>query len=544
MKIIGIDIGSYKIKIVEIHPNSSGGEVTHYEEHKLSQDPNKDRQIEILDFLRNYEETQDLDGVHYIVGANPFQVAHRKLSFPFKERHSILKSLAIELEDNIPFSIDNAVFDAKVLKYTQEGAEVFASACPLSVVESILEELQNCKIEPHILSSQTLALTNLLEDWQALPPDVKNIPTTPKPMEVILNIGHKYTSALVYRDKILTDVRSFHWGGEKLIQAITLKYKITLPEAYTNLQKNSFLLIQNEEATEEQISYSDLLKNEIDKFAHELLLIFLELKSQHQVEIGKIYTTGKVSSIKNFNPYLTQKLEVATGPLSFNPKSIQLSTDHFDAQSGAVALGLAIEGLKKPRNPATNFLKGEYARQNSQFKYFKEKWGKSLAYLMLVIVTLTIGGIIRDNLSTQMIDEAQDTLKNQAKSVANIKGARGFQSKIKKYINDQKKLEKLNELQANVDKVNSAMDILGQLANITPTGKSSGINIKLFDLVDETLTIEGIANKSFSLTNFENSLKSLSINKKVIKKSTQIAPTTTHKPFAFQLKVKRTEGGL
>src|SRR6185312_10464049 len=127
---VGIDIGTYSVKVAKVRSTNRGYECIGTSEYPLSQDPNKDTQIEIIEIIRDIHTRYGEDSPRIVIGAHQYEVSWRRREFPFKERHKILKSLPFELEDDIPFSSDNSVFDAKITHLIGNKAEVLAVACP------------------------------------------------------------------------------------------------------------------------------------------------------------------------------------------------------------------------------------------------------------------------------------------------------------------------------------------------------------------------------------------------------------------------------
>ena len=111
MKSVGIDIGSYCIKVVEVNSSSKGFQLVHFYTHQLTLKPNTDTHFEVIDFIRGLVPKYDVNQTQFVIGVRQDKVAVRQKTFPFIDRNKIAKTLPLELEDEIPFSIDNAVFD-------------------------------------------------------------------------------------------------------------------------------------------------------------------------------------------------------------------------------------------------------------------------------------------------------------------------------------------------------------------------------------------------------------------------------------------------
>ena len=102
----------------------------------------------------------------------------------------------------------------------------------------------------------------------------------------------------------------------------------------------------------------------------------LELQSEMNLQWSKASLTGGGSQLKNLGAFLTQALQI---PCNRYRQFEHLATSfehspHLELVS-TVAVGLAAEALRRPRNPATNFLKGEFAQQSRFFESLWENWG-------------------------------------------------------------------------------------------------------------------------------------------------------------------------
>ncbi|MDB2426216.1 pilus assembly protein PilM, partial [bacterium] len=469
MKCVGIDIGTFSIKIVELNGNSKSATLKSYTEIPLSQEANKDHKIEIIDALRSFTLSFEPGETHFVVGLNEDKIIHRRLNFPFKERYNILKSLPFELEEVIPMTQDNAVFDAKILYYEGNNSEVFTSAVHKQHVDDAINLCNDCNFDPHIISADGLAFSNIFEQWNGVAEEKTDLEAPDKrSAHLVLNIGHTNTTLLAYVQNELLSVRNFKWGGKDIAENVARKYHIQYSEALEELKEKAYILIDPEGATEAQLQFSDTIKESITSFGHDLKLAIMDIASQFDVEFEQISICGGTTKIKNLNAAITQEVEISCNMLTANPHNISNADPQFNLIEGATALGLAIEGLKLARNPATNFLQGHFAKTNKDFEKLYQKWGHAARIAGMLLVVFFVYAIMRENYSAQMIEQSRESLKSQAKSVAGIKTRRGLDRKIKTYIKNQEKVLKNYNLMKSVNNVNSALDFLAKFSKSSP----------------------------------------------------------------------------
>ncbi|MCB0368800.1 MAG: pilus assembly protein PilM, partial [Bdellovibrionales bacterium] len=238
-KSIGIDIGSYSIKVVEISSTTKGFQIVQFYTHQLSMKPNTDTHFEVIEFLREVAAKYDPDNTKFIVGLRQDKVAIRAKTFPFADRIKISKTLPLDLEEEIPFNIDNAVFDFKINKIITPSAEILAFVAKKEAIEKTIQLLKDSGVQIDILSTEGSAFSNLVEKWNR---PIVPIPTKEgsliddttqilsKSLNIILNIGHSQTLLTIYDEGKLVGVRNILWGGRIIGEQIAKRFNLPLSE--------------------------------------------------------------------------------------------------------------------------------------------------------------------------------------------------------------------------------------------------------------------------------------------------------------------------
>jgi len=555
MKILGVDIGSYSIKIVELDANARGYSISGFFEFPLPNDANQDRDLQIIEALRGFSSRYDSSSTRWVIGVPQHRVSLRYKRFPFRERAKILKSLAFELEDDIPFDIDETIFDYKTIEFVGTQADVLTVACPKEAVEQTLSVCKDGGFDPDLVSVEGLALANCFEHWNAAPPEVPanlRSPDDPNsmaqtalaPARVILHLGHARSLLLVYREGGLVAVRSILWGGGEIANSLAATFKIPLHEAVKLLNEKSFILMNSAGATKDQITLSEAVSSQVDHLLRELKLTLLETKSAFNLEYTTIELMGGVSRIQNIGAYITQGLEISANILNgwLDAHSSKITaTSEMDAVS-AVALGLAIEGIKRPRKPAVNLRKGDFARENLSLKKFWEKWRLPAQVAVSAFAMFVVYSVIRDQFAASLDTSADDKVSEAALKTANLKGAAASESAISKYLRTQKDRISHQAALTQLDEYISAMDILAKITEKLP-GKAAnpqqGFDVTLFDIDNDDLTIKGRAANAAQMNLIQRTLSEMAIAKSFT--SIGAPEVQGGVPFGFKLKVKRKQ---
>ncbi|MEN0058261.1 MAG: pilus assembly protein PilM, partial [Bdellovibrio sp.] len=429
------------------------------------------------------------------------------------------------------------------------GAEVLACASPKVHVQACLQKAQDAGIEPALISSEGTAFANVYEKWNQPPPALAAMPleledSETKPVRhvnLVLNMGHTRTLVCAFEGSSLIAVRSILWGGKNIAEAIAKKYEIPFLEAMKELQTKAFILTSKQGATFDQITFSDTIAKSVRELARDVQLSILEVKSEFNAQIHSIGVTGGVSLMHNLGPFLTQILEAPVNRVSSLEQMPNVLFERSQ-QTGArigVALGLAIEGLKKPRNPAINFMRGEFAKDNHQLKVLWEKWGSTIKVGATAVLVLFLYTHLRDSFALGLSERTQEALKEQARIVAGLKGRNASENGIRKYIRENKKRASDLKTLASVVNMNSALDILKKINDATPSKGTVAIDIQQLNIEEATVSLQGYVGSAQELTLLQQALSNITTDGQVKAQRSTLKPLGGKVPFSFSFNTDR-----
>ena len=342
------------------------------------------------------------------------------------------------------------IFDVKVLGHEGSQSEVLATACPKKYIRDLLELCQDGSIHPSLISVEGMATANVFNELvkdtneDILPSAFDDsddaddsASSSSGSARLVLQLGHKSSLLMIFRDKYLVDIRSIDFGGETVISAIANTYKVQLSEAGKELRDKSYVIFSAEEeqvSTKEQVIFSDVIKKSFDSLVTDIQLTLLEKKIELNLKYEEVLITGGLSQIQNIGLYLTQRLGLPTNRLtkkSFN--SLVMSMDSHSLMWGATAIGLALEGFKKYRDPPTDLLKGEFAQKNDVLQRNWAKWSEVIRMSAIVFTLFFVFSVTRHHLAIDLNDLSQSQVKKQGKVVTGLKGRKGNERNIKKW---------------------------------------------------------------------------------------------------------------
>ncbi len=558
MKCVGVDIGSSSIKIAEIEGSGRTATVTQLWELTLSTDPMRDQALEIIEKLRAFSAQYPTKDARWIVAVPQNSVSTRLRRFPFLDRAKILKSLPFELEEDIPFDASETVFDVRIVETFQNASDVIAIACPHEPVEQALDRAKDGGFEAEIISVEGLALSNILDSWWAAPV------ATPGPVNTgddatrelrvghaILQIGHTRTNLVVYRDGHLVAIRSIQWGGHDVAISLESVFKISYIEAIKVLQTKSFVLLNPEGASRDQLAMHKAVADAATPLIRELRMTLLDLRASAGADLRDIRLTGGAGQVQNFAQWLSQSMEVSVSPLEYFAAmtatgKVAFRVNHTPEleNTSATAIGLAIEGLRKPRNPAINLRKGLFARSNESLKIFWDTWKGTIQIAASIFVVFCLYAYVRESMSLTLAEQSDEALLSAAKTSAGLKGSQATAEGVSKYIRSETAVIKNREALIELDSYIPALDFVARLSEKLPVQlpprSGRGLDVDLLTIENDDLTIEGRAQGSDVLATVERELRNIarggSVEKIKPKAIRSGAPGTS---FGFVMKINR-----
>ncbi|MES3036332.1 MAG: pilus assembly protein PilM, partial [Bdellovibrionota bacterium] len=431
-------------------------------------------------------------------------------------------------------------------------AEVLALAVPQTQVEKMIMLLRDSTITPENIGTEATAIANLLEAWSLPPPVYPPLPSdlsvdglTPLPpprlLNIIVNIGYTHTVVSAFENDQLVGVRSLLWGGKNLAEQIARKYELPLTEAIKEMELKAFILLQKQDASFEAKIFSDTIAKSVKELVKDLQISLLALRSELGAEITQVGLIGGLCHIQGLGAFMTQHLEIPVNKINLLDRfpQIQFERDPKRDFQMMQALGLAIDGLKKPRNPAVSFLKGPFAKQNTQLKNFFHKWSFAMQMAAAAIVALFIWSFFREQVSVELASKSQDALRAQAKAVANLPAKQANESGVRRFVRDKKKVIAEVKSVSQVMDMNSAMDILKKVSDAAPGKTELKVDIVRFSVRDSRVTLEGYVNNPQELDQLKSRLAGLAINKRVSDMKANLGQVPSRLGFAFSFDVDR-----
>jgi type IV pilus assembly protein PilM len=323
---VGLDIGSYHLKLVEIESKGDSAEITAL----VMKDIREEK--DLAETIKRVFDEAHIDNREVNLSLSGESVVARHLSLPKMSEEELKKAIIFELEDHIPFKPEEVYLDFRIVgddPNSPNRMRVFLVATKKDVLDKRVELIQKADLEPRVITMDALAMMNTL---------YFNYPSKDKTNITFLNVGEKITNLIICREKVPYFVRDTRFGGE----AIT-----TLLETKLDLDKKAAeeLKYNLKNAPEDT---SKMIKTTLATLLNEIFVSIDFFENLTEQKIDEIYISGGSSQLWGLREFLGGYLglEIITlDPLknfTFSPNiakdSILKLSPHL-----SVAIGLALE---------------------------------------------------------------------------------------------------------------------------------------------------------------------------------------------------------
>jgi type IV pilus assembly protein PilM len=375
-KIIGLDIGSYSIKAVQLRRTFRGFELTGFHEKKIPREGEIAPSDAVAQALAELLDEGHLSGDVVITSIPGHQVSARIIKLPFSDRKRLDQVIPFEVEGYTPFNIEEMVVSYHIVNVEEGEAHILALLVKKDVLRDHLEALERVDISPKIVDLDALALYSISS---LMLKDIEG------PFS-LADIGASKTSICIVDGGHVSMIRSLPIGGEAITEAIQREFHLSREEAEQSKALHG-IMVEDQGESEEERRFSRCIESSISPLLREMKQTFHSYQADHHEGVRRIFLSGGTSALRNLIPYLSRALGVEAEPLNvleapFN----KLPTGSVPYGLVPHGLGLGLRAVGNGSFSQANFRKDEFAFR-SEIREIKGKF-LSAGILLLAILVL------------------------------------------------------------------------------------------------------------------------------------------------------------
>jgi type IV pilus assembly protein PilM len=302
---VGVDISDTSMKYISFKPSlrenrvkilNLWGDIT-IPENVLQRGEIKDLKI-LTDVLKEFKSKTDAEFIRVSLPeerAYIFETEIKK-NVPVKEIHSLLE---FRLEENVPISAREAIFDYEILSSNDKSQTVRVVVAAYQR-ETIIQYYEVCR---------SAGLTPLSFEVEAQAMARAVVPQKDKDTVMLIDFGKTRTGVGIINDGVLLYTSTIDIGGGQLSQSLRKTVGDLAESELTTIKNTSGLIreVDNSNVYEALISTISVIKDEI---ASRMQYWHLKDSNRNSRRIKKIILCGGSVNLKGLPEYLTESLGV------------------------------------------------------------------------------------------------------------------------------------------------------------------------------------------------------------------------------------------
>lgn len=351
--ILGIDVGSYSVKVAEIRRSFNTFHFTNYFEQKIQYNEVLSSEESVAAALQSVLEDNALTWDACYAALPGTMVATRFIDLPFGSAKKIEQMMAFELEEYLPFIMEDVVLNYHVVESSKELSKILTLYARKTDVAKTLAFLNAAGVEPRRLCAQGVELVNLV-NMGLTPPDASY---------ALLDVGHRTTTVTICQGKRLAYTRTIALGGQHMTHAIAKLIDASEDEA------ERLKLEMGQAPTGTDLPSADSIPNKVTRAMGEILedlvlnlrQTFFAYREQSGQMIEGLYLCGGTTRLAGIDEFLSQRLQQNVTFIDCHQFYFsQVDRADVPPQPVAASLALALRGVAATGLPAVDFRQGEF----------------------------------------------------------------------------------------------------------------------------------------------------------------------------------------
>jgi type IV pilus assembly protein PilM len=353
--VIGLDIGSSAIKVVQLEVSKEGLAL-----HKAGIAPTPregmkggvvTNPLAVAQAVRGLLEALKIEADLAVAGVMGPTVVLRQVELPVMSERQLRKSLAWEAKNYMSFPVEDSVLECQILDRGSSRTgqmEVMLVAAPRDMVYSLVETIEVAGLEPAAVEVEPLAGLRGLSGMaqQARGEAV-----------ALVGMGASYTDISIIKDKAFILSRVIPIAGNSFTQAISEALEIEFSEA-NHLKETAMTVVTSEEARAELDPASQQASRAVEPLLDELVRELRRSFAYHDYQqklpeteekisgVSKVLLSGGGAKLANIGAYLEAQLGVPVEVASIFSDGMMptrgVSRDYLEAHAPTLVIGTGL----------------------------------------------------------------------------------------------------------------------------------------------------------------------------------------------------------
>ncbi|HVP30503.1 MAG TPA: type IV pilus assembly protein PilM [Myxococcota bacterium] len=226
--VVGLDIGSSAVKVVELHAKPKGFDLVHLGVAPLPPEAIVQgaflNSAAIVEAIRSAVSRGGIKAQNAVVAVSGHSVIVKKISLPAMTREELEESIRWEAEQYIPFDVNEVNLDFQILSQasTEGQMDVLLVAAKKDLIDDYTSVVTEAGLKPAVIDVAAFAVENAFEaNYDASPDDVV----------ALVNLGAQTANINILSGGVPCFTRDISAGGNQYTEEIQKALSIGFEEA-------------------------------------------------------------------------------------------------------------------------------------------------------------------------------------------------------------------------------------------------------------------------------------------------------------------------
>lgn len=336
---VGFDISTDAIRYIELVKSPKGLTLGRFGTQEIPKPVIFDDKLSSnQDLVLSLKKLQKNNKFNFVEISIPEEKAYLfTMEIPRGDNDAVRSHIEFHLEENVPISLADAVFDYHIIKKGNTKDVDFASVSvvPRVVIDDYTSLFEKCGMTPVSFLIENQAITRSIIGMEDLS------------TYLVVNIGRTKTVLSIVSEQAVQFTSTVNIGGEDFATAIAKENSITKEQAEKMIQEKGFVRTENNnDFFLSLINVVSALRDEIQR-VYMYWLSHIDKTGKDTNAPFKVLLTGRDSSIIGFREYMALSLKVPVdlanvwvNVLSFDQEIPPI--EHLDSLNYATVIGLAL----------------------------------------------------------------------------------------------------------------------------------------------------------------------------------------------------------
>ncbi|QJW48729.1 type IV pilus assembly protein PilM [bacterium BFN5] len=339
-KVLGIDIGTGSLKIIELNFKNERPVVTKLAIADFSENLFEDGRLvkpdELTSVLQHQLSTGGFSSREAVIAIGGRAIFIREVVFPQMAEDELQEAIKWDMEKYVPYAPDSFYYDFSIIGTANNGLEmrVLLVAAPKYHIDSLVSVLKLAGLKPIAVDGEAFALYRSIVKAEN---------------SILVDIGQYMSQIIVYQQGIPTVTRIIPLAGQRFTEVLMNALDLDVYEAERLKQRQQGLLPAVNHSPEHTDIHKQMLLL-VQELAREIrrTVEFYQVQNKEAI-IEKIIISGGGANLDNLIQHLKTMLDIPI--LQHNPADIVEYAASYDHQyikdigpRIAAAVGLALRG--------------------------------------------------------------------------------------------------------------------------------------------------------------------------------------------------------